>query len=120
MNHHRIIQQQDAIKKQVHEVHVKAITGMHSVIPHVQLDVRTHNVIKYQVIENHVMMVTGAHNVNPHVHQDVKLQHVMTSSGNFTECATGKTGSECSKDCPSKCKVTAYKNCYINEHITFT
>jgi hypothetical protein len=77
VNHHRIIQQQDAIKKQVHEVHVKAVTGMQSVIPHVQLDVRTHNVIKYQVIVQHVTMVIGVHNVNRNVHRDVKLQHAM-------------------------------------------
>ena len=112
MNHHHIIYQQHAIKKQVHAVnakavigkktarshvvqvvhyriiqtvikkaetalHVKAVTGMHSVIPHVQLDVRTHNVINYQVIVQHVTMVIGVRNVNLHVHQDVKLQHAM-------------------------------------------
>ena len=36
-------------------------------------------------------------------------------SGNCTECQMGKTGSDCSKDCPPKCKVSYYKNCYINE-----
>ena len=50
---------------------------MHSVIQHVQLDVRTHNVIKYQVIVQHVTMVIGVHNVNQHVLRDVKLQHAM-------------------------------------------